>query len=163
MVARKNNSEEIRQRNKDAAQNAAFFWIQLANDRLSEINKQLLGIASILLPLTGSITLADIKLHQSEKNLLTISWVLLFISIAAGFWQIVVDAAYFRDLSKDNSTREVIWSDTKLPFTKMDKKIRKLGHVSSSSTHIPLIVQGITISTGLLLIMWVAYRLLFIK
>lgn len=166
MILMKNNNgydENIRQRNKDSAQNAALFWIRLANDRLSEINKHLLGLATILLPLTASIVISPIKFREYEKTLMIIGWVFLFISIIAGFMQIVIDAIYFKDLSRDSSKREVLWSDTNSDIRNIDKDIKALGNTPASSTHIPLILQSLAISLGLFLIMLVAVLLLIKK
>lgn len=162
MTNKKNNPEEekLRQRNKDSAQNAALFWIKLANDRLSEINKQLLGIALILLPLSGSITLSDETLCYSEKQLLIRGWFLLFISVMLGFVQILVDAFYFKYLATDSSSREFIWSNSSRHVLDSEKEVLMLGKVRAQSTHIPLFFQAVTLFFGLTLIMFVMYKLL---
>lgn len=159
-TAQKNRDEEIRRRNKDSVQKAAFFWIKLANDRLSEINKQLLSIAFILLPLTGSIVLANKKINFSDKTLLTHGWILLFISIFSGLIQILIDAIYFKSLSRDSSKREKIWSQIDKPISLLASEEKELGEVKGSSTHWPLIIQSFTMFIGLGLIMIVAYHLL---
>lgn len=157
-----NTDEEIRRRNKDTAGRNALFWIELANQRQSEIIRQLLGLSAVLLPLSASILLADIKINQTEKILLLHGWIFLLISIIAGFIQIFVDVDYFVKVSQDSSNREVLWS-TNRTIRDIEKDVQKLGKVSSSSTDWPLRFQILTFSTGLVLIMVVAVFLLFDK
>ncbi len=155
------NNEDIRQRNKDAVQRSALFWIKLTNDRLSEINKQLLGLATIILPITASVIAIEFLIPKDfEKNLLIIGWVLMFISIVAGGIQILVDARYFLFLSRDSSSREALWSDPNRSIEDIEKEVKSLGTMPSSSTHCPLVIQALAIFSGLFLIMLVAASLL---
>lgn len=163
MASKMNNDEEIRQRNKDSYQRAALFWIDLANQRLSSFNKQLLTIAAILLPLTASLVAANfIDLRDFEKALLIIVWISLGFSLVGGVVQIIIDANYFKYLSRDSSRREEIWSgnDTNEEMTKQTKL---LGKTEPTSTHIPLWLQAFTLGQGLLLILVIAISLLLRK
>lgn len=144
---------DLIQRNKDAYQRGAFFWINLANQRLGDFNKQLLAFAVVLLPLTASIILSRIDLNTFEKTLLVISWVFLGISILAGLIQILIDQDYFKKLSRDSSKREEIWSDLFRPIADLEKDTRALAKVNESSTHDPIKIQAIFLFIGLLLIM----------
>lgn len=155
--------EETIQRNKDAFQRAALYWNNLANQRLFDFHKQLLGLATLLLPLTASIVLVEsIKLKEFEKTLLLLGWVFLGISIVAGYIQILMDATYFNYLSNDSSQREEIWSSNK-KIEDMEKETQVLGKTSPSSTVTPLWIQTFSIFVGLSLLMVVAGSLLFKK
>lgn len=162
-MPKSDKDEQLRQRNKDAVQRAALFWIGLANDRLSEINKQLLAVGFLLLPLSGSVVLADIVICECEKFLLGIGWIFLFISIISGLFQIWVDAIYFKNVSRDSSQREKIWSKSGIPIKDLNKKIEELPVPKVLSTHIPLIVQAVSLLLGLIFIMLMMYRILIFK
>ena len=163
MANNKDHNETIRQRNKDSVQKAALFWIELANDKLSEINKQLLSLSAILLPLTASVVISPITFREYEKTLMLLGWMFLFSSIIAGFIQIALDAVYFKDLSRDSSKREVLWSDSNRDIRDIEKDVKAIGDTPSSSSHLPLILQSLSISIGLLFIMVVAISLLLRK
>lgn len=152
---------EFRERNKDSYQKDALFWIDLSSQRLINLNSQLLGFTAILLPLTASIVLSDIKLEEREKWLLVLIWVLLIISIVAGLIQICIDMIYFRGLSRDSSNREKIWSDFSRPIVDLEKQTKKLGQVKESSTHAPLIIQAIALVVGLVVLIFLAGFILF--
>ena len=157
-------NEERGYREKVRMGNNALFWIKLANNRLSELNKQLLSLAMLLLPLTASIVVIppdDLKLKECNKDLLKYGWLFLGISIVAGLIQVVVEAHYFKRLSNDSSQRERFFDE--LPFDSADKANRKLKSVPGQSTHIPLHVQVYTLFAGLLLIMIVALELLLAR
>lgn len=159
-MARSNN-EDIRQRNKDAAQRAALFWVEFANKRIFEINKQLLTLATILLPITASVVGVEfLTLREFEKTMLVMGWILIFISIVTGGIQILIDAKYFLYLSRDSSKREVLWSNSNRNVEDIEKDVKSLGSVPGSSTHCPLVIQALAIFSGLLLIMIVAANLL---
>ncbi len=152
---------DLKQRNKDAYQRGAFFWIDLANQRLGDFNRQLLSLAVILLPLTASVILSDLKLREFEKTLLILSWVSLGISVVAGLIQILIDTNYFKDLSRDSSKREKIWSDLFRPIADLEKDTKALGEVKGSSTHDPLKLQALFLLIGLVFIMIIAGSILF--
>lgn len=98
----------------DRFQKAALYWNNLANQQIFELNKQLLSLAFIILPLTASIIAVEfIKPREFEKTLLILGWIFLFLSIILGFVQILLDAIYFNYLSNDSSTREYLWSQNK--------------------------------------------------
>lgn len=153
-------NEQLRQRNKDAFQKSALHWNNLANERLFEISKQLLGITLIILPLTGSIILANRIITPNEIELFVFGWITLFISIISGFINLWTEAKYFQYLSNDSSLREVIWSDSNRSVKEMDKKTTKLGSTKSISSPVPLIIQIATLFLGVILIMFVIYSLM---
>jgi len=159
----KRSDEELRRRNKDSFGKAALYWISLANERLFEISKQLLGIALILLPLTGSVILADVKLTHADLKLLVYGWIALFVSISAGFLNYWIEAKYFKYLSNDSSTREEIWSNTTESIKHMDEKTRKLGRTKANSSFIPTAIQGASLLIGLFIIISVIYNILSVK
>ena len=158
----KNNkaNEELRQRNKDSFQNAALYWNGLANERVFEITKQLLGIALIILPLTGTFLSVTKTISSFSLNLLVLSWIALFTSIISGFINLWKEASYFNYLSNDSSTREKIWSDPNRSVEEMDAETNKIGSTNSSSSFTPLIIQSISLLVGIFLIMIVVYGLL---
>lgn len=150
-------------RNKDSAQRAALHWNKLANERLFDLHKQLLGLATLLLPLTASIVIVDsVKLLEVEKTLLLLGWAFLGISIIAGLIQLIIEAKYFNYLSNDSSCREEIWSSER-SIEDMQKETKALGRTNPSSTLIPLSIQTFSIFIGLSLIMIVATFLLLRK
>lgn len=154
-------NEEIRRRNKDAAQRAALFWIELANQRQSEIIRQLLGLSAVLLPLSASIILSNTPLDITEKYLLTSSWILFLISIIAGFIQIQIDSKYFVLLSRDSSKREELWSDSNRSVPTIEKEVASLGKVPGASTSLPQYIQAVTFFIGLILVAIVGALILF--
>lgn len=152
--------EITRQRNKDSAQRAALFWIKLTNERESEIVRQLLALAAIILPLSASILLANITLLQIEKVLLMACWILLFVSIIAGFIQIIIDTRYFLKVSRDSSIRERLWSSTNRSIKDIDNDIVKLGEIPGSSGDWSLIIQGVAFFLAILLLLAVGFSII---
>mgnify|MGYP001584568581 FL=1 len=154
---------EFRQRSKESYQRGAFFWIDLANQRLGDFNRQLLALAVVLLPLTASISLSSIKLKDFEKTLLVLSWIALGVSIITGIIQILIDTIYFKDLSRDSSKREKIWSNFSRKVTDLEKETKAIGEVKESGSHDPLKIQASSLFIGLILIMVVAGFILFAR
>lgn len=154
-------NEEIRRRNKDAAQRHALFWVELANRRQSEVVRQLLGLSAVLLPLSASVVVANIELEKIEKILLFSSWVFFFISIVTGFIQIQLDAWYFVMLSRDSSKREALWSDSGRPISEIEKDVKALGKVPEMSTSLPLRLQALAFFIGLICVASVGGFILF--
>lgn len=147
-------------RTKEGYSERARFWIDKANQQISEFNKQLLSLATFLLPLTASVVVADLELSGSQKTLLITGWAFLFLSIISGLIQYVIDANYFKNLSRDSSRREEIWSDLYRSKNQLEQETKALGKVPSQSTHIPLSLQTFFIIAGIFLIMFVATTLL---
>lgn len=145
-------NEELRQRNKDAAQRAALFWIELANKRQSEIVHELLAVSAVLIPLSASIVIAKISLSVFQQHLLVIIWILLLLSVAAGFIQIAIDSNFFIALSRDASSREKLWSDTQRSVNDIENDVKKLGETPGSSTMIPVYIQAVTFLLALITI-----------
>ncbi len=152
-------SDETIWKRQESYRSAALHWNNLANQRLFDFNKQLLGLATILLPLTASIIVVD-GVREFEKTLLIVGWIFLGISIITGCIQIMVDAYYFRDISIDSSRRELIFSSNKTE-PEMQAAVEALGKIPAESTDLPITIQVFTIFVGLLLIMIVAGSLLW--
>lgn len=147
----------------DRFQKAALYWNNLANQQIFELNKQLLAFATIILPLTASITVIDsIKLREYQIMLLILGWISLFLSIISGFIQIWIDAKYFNYVSNDSSTREFLWSQDE-DNNKIKDAVDKLGHIKPSSSPTPTYFQIFFVLTGLLMIMTVAVSMLISK
>lgn len=155
--------EDINRRNQEKFGSAALFWIGLANQQLFELNKQLIGLAIVVLPLTASIIAVDLTLREFQKTLILISWVFLFISIISGFIQLFVDVLYFKYLSNDSSKRQEIWRRTDIKTEEKERATDALGKVKESSTHVPLYLQAFSIVFALILIMIVASSFLISK
>jgi hypothetical protein len=153
--------EKLRQRNKDSFQNTALYWNKLANDRIFEISKQLLAVALIILPLSGSIILTYKRIDSNEKSLLFYTWILLLASIVSGFYHLWTEAKYFHYLSNDSSTREEIWSDTNRSIQDLNKDTIKLGKTRPGSSNIPLIIQVATLFLGVILILFIVNSMLY--
>lgn len=156
-----NNDEEIRRRNKDSAQRAALFWIELANKRESELAGHLFTLSAVILPLSTSIVLSSIELDWIEKILLVFSWLFFIVSISFGFSQIIIDIKYFVKLSRDSSKREDLWSDSNRSYIDIDRDVTALGKVPGSSTGWPLYVQGITFIVAFIILIIIAILILF--
>lgn len=147
-------------RTKEGYSKRALFWIEKANQQLSEISKQLLVLAIFLLPLTASVVVTSVKLSESQKTFLKIGWAYLLLSIVSGLWQYFIDAKYFKDLSRDSSRREQIWSDLRRSRNQMEQETKDLGKVPEQSTFFPLTLQALSLAAGIILIIFVASTLL---
>lgn len=144
----------------DRYQRASLYWNNLSNRQVFELNKQLLALATIILPLTASVVVVDtIQLREYEVTLLIFGWVFLFLSIASGLVQIWIDAKYFNYLQNDASTREQEWSQDK-NNNEIKKEVRQLGMTEPSSSFVPTLSQVLFIIFGLIIIMSVAVSLL---
>ncbi len=146
----------------DRFQKAALYWNNLANQQIFEVNKQLLALATIILPLTASIvTVQFITLREYQKVLLILSWVSLFASIFSGLIQIRIDALYFQYLSNDSSSREKFWAEN--DNERAREKVNALGETKSGSSFTPTYFQVFFVSVGLLFIMIVAVSILLAR
>lgn len=156
--------KEIIHENWHQSANEALYWNKMANDKLSEIDKQLLTIAFVLLPLTASVLGLNINLNDVLKTILIGGWIFTFVSIICGFVHIIIEADFFRKYLDYNTHRSTIYhKNLDKTLSTVEAKIEKLQSPSASSGHLFLILQGISISIGLLLIMIVAGFLLIMK
>ncbi len=136
--------------------NAALYWNNLGNQRIFELNRQLLYISTLLLPITASIITVDsIKLREFEKTFILLGWIFIFTSIIVGLIQVWIDAHYFVYLSNDSSTREEYWSKDE-ENKKIKEWINLLGKTRPSSSIVSTYFQAFLTFTGILLIMIVA-------
>ena len=157
------NDIEYKWKNKESYSKRALFWIRLANEKIDELNRQLLGLSFLLLPLTASIAITNIPTKEFQKTLIIVSWFFLFFSIIFGLIQIAIDANYFKLLSRDSSRRESIWADFTQSISNLERKTKSLGYMQGSSTFVALCFQIFTIFIGILLIMIVAGTILITK
>lgn len=158
------NIEEKNLQEKLKLGNDAKFWIKLANECHFELKKQLLGLATILLPLTASIVVIPpntVDIVEQDKNLIISGWLFLEISIILGLIQTKKDIDYFVKVSRDSSLREHLRNV--LPADCAEKAVNVLPSVPPQSTHVPLYFQALALFVGLLLIMAVATKLLLYK
>lgn len=155
--------EEIH-KNWHQAAHEALYWNKMANDRLAEINKQLLGLATLLLPLTGSVVVLQVEINDVLKTLLIGGWIFLFLSILTGFIQIFIDAKFFKGYCDYNTERsETYHMNLGSTVAVAEAAVDRIEKPEISSGHLFLILQGIAISLGLLLITVVATSLLIAK
>ena len=158
------NIEERNFQEKLKLGNNALFWIKLANKCHFDLKKQLLGLATILLPLTASIVVVPIDtidIVGQDKNLIISGWLFLALSIILGLVQTKKDIDYFVRQSRDSNLREHLRNV--LPGNSAEKAVSALPSVPPQSTHAPLYFQAIALLVGLLLIMSVATKLLLYK
>lgn len=147
----------------DRFQRAALYWNNLANQQIFELNKQLLGLATIILPLTASVVVIEIiKLREYEKTLIIMGWICLFLSIVLGLVQICIDSVYFNYVSNDSSSREKLWAQDK-DNNQIKEEVERLGSIKPSSSPTPTLFQVFFVFSGLLIIMLVAVSLLINK
>lgn len=89
------------------ASNETMYWNQMANDKNTDITKQLLSVAALLIPLTGSIVLAGIHLNDAVKTVLIGSLFFFFTSIVFGFIDIFMAARFFREYTDFNAKLKI--------------------------------------------------------
>ena len=153
---RPNEDVEEKRWHLERFNNSALYWNNLANQRIFELNRQLLYISTLLLPVTASIiTIDNIVLREFEKTLILLGWIFIFLSIIIGLVQVWIDSGYFAYLSNDSSRREEYWSKNE-PNSKIKELVKLLGKTQSSSSMAPTYFQAILTFTGLLFIMVVA-------
>lgn len=153
---------EERRFNIERFTTAALYWNSLANQRYFELNKQLLSLASILLPLTASIALVKPSpLNNVLRSLLVVGWGSLFTSILFGLFQIWKDTNYFAYLMADSSLREKFWCNPQMSNAEKEKAVDVLGETKSRGNIYPLFLQILFLLIGLLFIMIAAILLLY--
>ncbi len=154
-------------KNWHQAATESLYWNKMANDRLSEINKQLIALATILIPLTASVLVINQSINNVLRTLLIGSWVFLFASVATGFVQIIVDGKFYKKYCNYEASRSQIYHESmrlrRDDIDAIEERINGLGSLLVSSGHLFLVLQGIPIIIGLLLIMGVAGTLLIAK
>ncbi len=154
-------AEERSSRNKDNAHQSALFWIELANNRLTNICNHFISLAAILIPLSASLVISNNILNFNEKIMLVSTWITLFFSIVFGFLHQLLDVQFFVYLSRDSSKREELWSNTNRGYAQVLKDVLALGTTKNASSHLPLVLQGITFMIGIILISFIGISLLF--
>lgn len=139
-----NAPEGIRQRNKDAHQNAALHWNRFANEQELELTRQLLYFAAIIFPITASIAVLNREQISGEiKVVLIITWIFLILSICCGVIQIILNIRYFVYLLCDESKRSEIWSQSGKDNSELQKEEKMLGRTRPNSGHLYLVLQGV--------------------
>ncbi len=135
------------------------YWNTMVNDKTLEINKQLLGIAAILIPLTGTILALPTQIHLTgeAKMALYIAISFLLVSVINGFADMIVGVRFFRTYQNWKIKEAKIWNKNILSrnINKIEDELDKLVLPPLSSTNIFLILQGIFISIALMLLIGV--------
>lgn len=144
------------------ASNETIYWNKMTNDRLSEINKNLISITSLLIPITGSLIFTQRHFNNLLTTLLCFALFFLFASIIFGFIQIFFDAKFFKAYNDLNAKR------SKLYATNLNKSLDELRKIdenlpkpNASSGHIGLVLQSVTLALGLLSIIGIVLTFLF--
>ncbi|MEK7572090.1 MAG: hypothetical protein AAB553_07505 [Patescibacteria group bacterium] len=160
------DERELLQQNWHQASNEAIYWNKMTNDKNTEITKQLLGVAALLIPLSGSVVITSVPLTDFVKTVLGGSLFFLFGSIIFGFIDISKAAGFFREYIIYNSKRATIYHNHLSLDSTLDKaeeEIRKLSQPRSRSEGIASEFQIGTISVGIVLLIIAITTLLILK
>lgn len=140
----------------------ALYWNEMTNKYDSEITKQLLATAALLIPLTGSIVATDVVLNGALKTLLIGSLVFFFISMIFGVIDIFMAVNLFKSYMDYNSKRANNYFRNRTHGKKLDdaeSENRKLVPPPITSSIIPKSFQIASLGIGILLIIGVTVSL----
>lgn len=156
------NSEAIRQRNKDHAARRADMWVKAANDRINSLTKLLLTLVALIFTLSLPIITSTVNLDATNRVFLVQSWIANLVSLGIGVWSIWIDANYFADLANTSNESERIWSQTDKTNAVLSQEddLNKKGQKLQTS-HVPLYLQLLFVGISLVLLTVVGVRMLY--
>lgn len=169
---RQDNKRDIRESQKEA--------VSGANKTLSDLNKYLFTVATLLIPIIFSLVgIKDIResINPEDSILLKEAILFLFISLLIGFCHMMSEVGFYRKWLMNAEERLKLWSSISffpgVPTAKQVGKyikeyegmIVKIDSISSEmkkqSTTIFIFLQGIFWTIGVILIVIVAFHLLY--
>lgn len=167
-----NNLEQIRRQNQERLVQAKFYWNSLANQRLFETSKNLITVATVIIPLILVILgLAGLdELTRLDRTLLSIVLILLFSSLAFGVKHIRREAEFFHRWAETESKRSAVFAEAFLTddvakayrryneMTEKSEKLRKKLKLDSGNTD--LYIQMSLVAGAVVLIALVIFRVL---
>lgn len=151
--------EQLRVDNKASIRQSQIEALRTANMTVVNINKYLLTVATLLVPIIFSFTtIREISrtLNSTDGLLLKISLVFLGASIAFGFIHMFFEVKYYRDWLKNDTSKLKLWSSTSFwpgnqnkaeNYVEEYNSIKKeVDNISSEqpgeSSNIPILFQG---------------------
>jgi len=168
-----NQLELIRQKNKEGLDLAKFHWNSLANQRLFEVSKNLIAIASISIPIVLiPVATKEIGnlLSNFDKTMLAIALVLLLSSLAFAILHIRGESEFFHEWAETESKRSGIFSSSIISkdITKTFRRLIEMQNESDKlrknlklqSSLFNLYAQAACIGVGILLIIFVTLKLI---
>jgi hypothetical protein len=168
--------ESLRQGNKSDLRESQVYALAAHNKSISDINKYLFTIASLLIPLVASlIGIEDIRknLNQVDKAIIIESIVLIIFSVLFGFIHTITDALFFKTWLDNVEERLKLWSTTSFWPTnpsnvanhldEYESLRKKADHIQDkiarTSSRLPIFIQGLCLLFAILLIAVVALNL----
>ncbi|HWY78924.1 MAG TPA: hypothetical protein VNW29_01060 [Candidatus Sulfotelmatobacter sp.] len=145
------------------AGNETMYWNKMANDKNSDITKQLLGVTALLIPLTSSIVLTLGSLNDALKVLVGGSLIFFFISMIFGVIDIFLAARFFREYTNFNASRSSNYHQKRNEtLQSAEKENEKLKPPPMYSSTLPQVFQIASLGVGILLIIGIAITLLIL-
>lgn len=125
------------------AVDGVFYWNEMVNKMSLEINKQLLAIATVIIPLTVLILTIPNPIHLTgeAKMSLYLAIGFLLVSIGCGFADMITGFHLFREYQKFDTKKSDIFRFNVLKNSKDD--LQKLDQPKKSTGSLFLILQGI--------------------
>lgn len=146
------------------ASKETMYWNDKANEKNSEITKQLLGVTALLIPLTSSIVLTQIHINDALKVLLGGSLIFFFISMVFGVIDIYTGHDFFMLYQNFNAARATIYHVKRnKTLDEAETEINKLPLPPMTSNGLPQAFQIASLGVGILLIIGLTVALLVIK
>lgn len=92
---------------------AILYWHQIKHEKLTAMNTLLIGVATLLIPIIGSLALTDKNHYLDELQKITIESIIgiLILSIVLGFIQLMHEYAIFSFYNSRNSKRAEAFYD----------------------------------------------------
>jgi hypothetical protein len=159
-----NSEKELLIQAEHQAINDAMYWNKMVNDKNSDITKQLLSIAALLIPITGSIVLTPVYLNDALKILLGGSLFFFLISMCFGILYIYTGVHFFRKYQNLNLSRAIIYRNNReKTLREADDEASQLSIPPSQSSDLPQAFQIAFLGIGILLLVVITITLLIYK
>jgi len=105
-----------------------LYWHQMVHEKITDINKNLIGIATLLIPIVGSVAIPHklLRLNFSQKFTIGLILVILISSVTCGLLQFIHEALILRYFKTRNRDRAATFYDNlNKPYEVAKKKADK--------------------------------------
>lgn len=93
------------------ASNEVMYWNTLAIDKVSDFSKQLIALASILIPIVGGVAFLHPRPNITVIVFIFLALSFLIISDVFGFVQMIISSSHFNKYVKLNAKRAKLYAN----------------------------------------------------
>ena len=145
--------------------NEAIYWNQMANDRSSEMSKQLMAVGSVTIPLVGTFVAINNHLFSGSGYLIAFALLSIIASVLFGLIHLQTEAEFFNKYALNNANRsKSLYGSLKNRLT-INEAVDRADNVSikldQQGNNAYFTIQSIFIGIGLLILSGVIVAQIF--